>query len=42
VTYKAPSIGSVFKKLQSNGLYNKTGHRIVKYINNLIEVYELP
>jgi len=26
VTDKAPSIGSAFRKLQSNGLYTKTGH----------------
>ena len=34
---KAPSIGSAFRKLQSNGLYTKTEHRTVKYLNNLIE-----
>ncbi|WP_283707262.1 DDE-type integrase/transposase/recombinase, partial [Lactococcus cremoris] len=27
VTDKAPSIGSAFRKLQSNGLYTKTEHR---------------
>lgn len=37
ITDKAPSIGSVFKKLQKNGLYTKTEHRTVKYVNNLIE-----
>lgn len=37
VTDKAPSIGSAFKKLQRNGLYTKTEHRTVKYLNNLIE-----
>ncbi|BBC77229.1 transposase-like protein (plasmid) [Lactococcus cremoris] len=37
VTDKAPSIGSAFRKLQSNGLYTKTEHRTVKYLNNLIE-----
>lgn len=37
VTDKAPSIGSAFRKLQRNGLYTKTEHRTVKYLNNLIE-----
>lgn len=37
VTDKAPSINSAFKKLQHNGLYTKTEHRTVKYLNNLIE-----
>ncbi len=37
VTDKAPSIGSAFSKLQSNGLYTKTEHGTVKYLNNLIE-----
>ena len=37
VTDKAPSIGSAFRKLQSNGLYTKTEHRTVKYLNHLIE-----
>lgn len=37
VTDKAPSIGSAFKKLQKAGLYTKTEHRTVKYLNNLIE-----
>ena len=37
VTDKAPSIGSAFRKLKSNGLYTKTEHRTVKYLNNLIE-----
>ncbi len=37
VTDKAPSIGSAFKKLQKNGLYLKTDHRTIKYLNNLIE-----
>ena len=37
VTDKAPSIRSAFKKLQKNGLYLKTEHRTVKYLNNLIE-----
>ena len=37
VTDKAPSIGYAFKKLQHNGLYVKTEHRTVKYLNNLIE-----
>lgn len=36
-TDKAPSIGSAFRKLQRNGLYTKTEHRTVKYLNNLIE-----
>ena len=37
VTDKAPSLGSAFRKLQSVGLYTKTEHRNVKYLNNLIE-----
>ena len=37
VTDKAPSIGSAFRKLQRNGLYTKTEHRTVKYLNNSIE-----
>ncbi|HFI0706905.1 TPA: IS6 family transposase, partial [Streptococcus suis] len=37
VTDKAPSTGSAFRKLQRNGLYTKTEHRTVKYMNNLIE-----
>ena len=37
VTDKAPSIGSAFRKLQRNGLYTKTEHRTMKYLNNLIE-----
>ena len=37
VTDKAPSLGSAFRKLQSVGLYTKTDHRTVKYLNNLIE-----
>lgn len=37
VTDKAPSIGSAFRKLQRNGLYTKTEHRTVTYLNNLIE-----
>ena len=37
VTDKAPSIGAAFKKLQKNGLYIKTEHWTVKYLNNLIE-----
>ncbi|TXK45948.1 IS6 family transposase [Lactococcus sp. dk322] len=37
VTDKAPSIASAFRKLQKNGLYTKTEHRTVKYLNNLIE-----
>ncbi len=37
VTDKAPSISSAFKKLQKVGLYTKTEHRTVKYLNNLIE-----
>ncbi|MCT1190919.1 IS6 family transposase, partial [Lactococcus lactis] len=37
VTDKAPSLGFVFRKLQSVGLYTKTEHRTVKYLNNLIE-----
>ena len=37
VTDKAPFIGSAFRKLQRNGLYTKTEHRTVKYLNNLIE-----
>ena len=37
VTDKAPSLGSAFRKLQSVGLYPKTEHRTVKYLNNLIE-----
>ena len=32
-----PSLGSAFRKLQSVGLYTKTEHRTVKYLNNLIE-----
>ncbi|MGC6984609.1 DDE-type integrase/transposase/recombinase, partial [Enterococcus hirae] len=36
-TDKAPSLGSAFRKLQSVGLYTKTEHRTVKYLNNLIE-----
>ena len=31
------SPGSAFRKLQSVGLYTKTEHRTVKYLNNLIE-----
>ena len=42
VTDKAPSIRSAFKKLQNNGLYLKTEHRTVKYLNNLIEQDHLP
>ena len=30
-------LGSAFRKLQSKGLYTKTEHRTVKYLNNLIE-----
>ncbi len=37
VTDKAHSLGSAFRKLQSVGLYTKTEHRTVKYLNNLIE-----
>ncbi len=37
VTDKAFSLGSAFRKLQSVGLYTKTEHRTVKYLNNLIE-----
>ena len=37
VTDEAPSLGSAFRKLQSVGLYTKTEHRTVKYLNNLIE-----
>ena len=37
LTDKAPSIGSAFRKLQRNGLYTKTEHRTMKYLNNLIE-----
>ena len=37
VTDKAPSLGSAFRKLQRNGLYTKTEHRTIKYLNNLIE-----
>lgn len=37
VTDKAPSLGPAFRKLQSVGLYTKTEHRTVKYLNNLIE-----
>ncbi|WP_159110604.1 IS6 family transposase [Enterococcus faecalis] len=37
VTDKALSLGSAFRKLQSVGLYTKTEHRTVKYLNNLIE-----
>ncbi|PHL11569.1 DDE-type integrase/transposase/recombinase, partial [Enterococcus faecium] len=33
VTDKAPSLGSAFRKLQSVGLYTKTEHRTVKYLN---------
>ncbi len=42
VTDKAPSIGSAFRKLQRNGLYTKTEHRTVKYLNNLIEQNHRP
>ena len=42
VTDKAPSIGSAFRKLQSNGLHTKTEHRTVKYLNNLIEQNHRP
>jgi putative transposase len=37
VTDKALFIGSAFRRLQHNGLYVKTEHRTVKYLNNLIE-----
>ncbi len=37
VTDKAPSIASAFKKLQAHGFYQRTEHRTVKYLNNLIE-----
>ena len=37
MTDKAPSIASVFKKLQAHGFYQRTEHRTVKYLNNLIE-----
>lgn len=37
VTDKAPSIVSAFRRLQHNGLYVKTEHRTIKYLNNLIE-----
>ena len=37
VTDKAPSLCSAFKKLQQGGLYIRTEHRTVKYLNNLIE-----
>ncbi len=37
VTDKAPSIRSAFKKLQKKGVYSKTEHRTVKYLDNLIE-----
>ncbi|MDT2971650.1 IS6 family transposase [Lactococcus lactis] len=37
VTDKAPSIGVAFRRLKSSGLYTKTEHRTVKYLNNLIE-----
>lgn len=33
VTDKAHSLGSAFKKLQKGGLYIKTEHRAVKYLN---------
>ena len=36
VTDKAPSLGSAFRKLQSVGLYTKTEHQTVKYLNNLM------
>lgn len=42
VTYKAPSIGSAFRKLQMNGFYTKTEHRTKKYLNNLIEQDHIP
>ena len=42
VTDKAPSLGSAFRKLQSVGLYTKTEHRTVKYLNNLIEQEHRP
>ena len=37
MTDKALSLGFAFRKLQSVGLYTKTEHRTVKYLNNLIE-----
>ena len=37
VTDKAHSITSAFKKLQAHGFYQRTEHRTVKYLNNLIE-----
>jgi Transposase and inactivated derivatives len=37
MTDKASSIGSVFRKMQDNGLYVKTEYRTVTYLNNLIE-----
>lgn len=37
VTDKAPSIASAFKKLRKHGYYQRTEHRTVKYLNNLIE-----
>lgn len=37
VTDKAPSIASAFKKLRKHGYYQRTEHRTVKSLNNLIE-----
>lgn len=37
VTDKALSIASAFKKCQKHGFYQRTDHRTVKYLNNLIE-----
>lgn len=34
---KVSSISSAFKRLQKYGLYIRTEHRTVKYLNNLIE-----
>ncbi|MGH2221008.1 DDE-type integrase/transposase/recombinase, partial [Enterococcus faecalis] len=42
VTDKAHSLGSAFTKLQSEGLYTKTEHRTVNYLNNLIEQDDRP
>ncbi|WJE55959.1 IS6 family transposase (plasmid) [Bacillus cereus] len=37
VTDKAPALLCSFKKLKKNGLYNKTRHCTIKYLNNFIE-----
>lgn len=42
VTDKASSIRSASKNLQNNGLYLKTEHPTVKYLNNLIKQDQRP